>query len=39
MPLRKNILLKVLKSRVVFQPILRGIIMRSGLRSMEVVTA
>jgi geranylgeranyl reductase len=38
MPLRRNIFLKSLKSRVVFHPTLRRIIMRLGLRSMEVVS-
>jgi geranylgeranyl reductase len=36
--LRRNILLKCLKSRVVFHPTLRRIILRLGLRSMEVVS-
>jgi flavin-dependent dehydrogenase len=36
MALRRNILLKGLKSRVVFSPPLRKIIMRLGLRSMDI---
>jgi len=39
MSLRRNILLKSLKSRIVFQASLRRIIMRLGLRSMDIVTA
>ncbi len=39
MALRRNILLKSLKSRVVFQPILRRVIMKLGLQSMDIVTA
>ena len=35
-PLRRNIFLKSLKSRVVFHPTLRRIIMTLGLQSMEV---
>jgi flavin-dependent dehydrogenase len=36
MPLWRNILLKSLKSRVVFNPLLRSIVMRLGLRSMNI---
>ncbi len=39
LPLRRNILLKTLKSRVVFNPLLRRIVMRLGLQSMDIVTA
>ncbi len=35
-PLRRNILLKSLKSRVVFRPILRRVIMRLGIQSMRI---
>jgi flavin-dependent dehydrogenase len=34
--LRRNILLKTLKSRVVFNPTLRGMIMKLGIRSMDI---
>jgi hypothetical protein len=34
--MRRNILLKSLKSRVVFNPTLRGLVMRLGLQSMTV---
>ena len=36
LPMRRNILLKSLKSRVVFNPALRGMVMRLGLQSMTV---
>ncbi len=36
MSLRRNILLKILKSRVVFNPSLRGMIMKLGIRSMDI---
>jgi geranylgeranyl diphosphate/geranylgeranyl-bacteriochlorophyllide a reductase len=36
LPLRRNIFLKSLKSRVVFNPILRGIVLRLGLQSMTI---
>jgi len=39
LPLRRNILLKTFKSRVVFQPSLRAIVMRLGIRSMDIITA
>ncbi len=39
LPLRRNILLKTLKSRVVFQPSLRTIVMRLGIQSMDIITA
>jgi hypothetical protein len=36
LPLRQNIFLKSLKSRVVFNAVLRGIVMRLGLQSMTI---
>lgn len=36
-PLRRNVFLKTLKSRVVFNPSLRAIVMRLGLQSMDVI--
>ncbi len=36
MPLRRNILLKGLKSRVVFHPRLRRLVMRLGIQSMDI---
>jgi geranylgeranyl reductase len=36
LPLRRNIFLKGLKSRVVFQPALRRLIMKLGLHSMDI---
>jgi len=39
LPLRRSIFLKTLKSRVVFNPLLRRIVMRLGLQSMDIVTA
>jgi geranylgeranyl reductase len=36
--LRRNILLKTLKSRVIFRPSLRTIVMRLGIQSMDMIT-
>jgi hypothetical protein len=38
MPLRRNIFLKTLKSRVVFNPSLRTVVMRLGLQSMDIIS-
>jgi len=39
LPLRRNILLKTLKSRVMFNPTLRTVVMRLGLQSMDIINA